>query len=67
MTSKYNKNVSTNKGLTKIEKDPWPEPSQGRQKGKAKERPKYVHAPGTKKMEEASPSHDRKLFHPQPF
>jgi hypothetical protein len=30
-------------------KDQWPEPSQGKQKGKAKERPKDVQPAGTKK------------------
>jgi hypothetical protein len=48
-------------------KDGWSEPSQGRQKGKAKERPKDTQPAATKKKkvwgERASPSHGRKLSH----
>jgi hypothetical protein len=61
-------------------KDRWLEPSQGRQKRKAKERPKEAQPAGTqkkrrerlagtqkKRRERASLSHGRKLFDPWPF
>jgi hypothetical protein len=40
------------------------EPSQGRQKGKAKERPKDAQLAGTKKKEK---NYGRNLSHPQPL
>jgi hypothetical protein len=43
------------------------EPSQGKQKGKAKEGPKDNQLARTKKRERASFSRGRKLSHPHPF
>jgi hypothetical protein len=38
MTNRYIRSVSTNNGLTKIQKkDQWPDPSQGRQKARPKD------------------------------
>jgi hypothetical protein len=55
-------------GRKKWIKDQWCEPSQGRQKGKAKERPRAEQPIGTKKGEKkASPSHGGKLSHPWPL
>jgi len=48
-------------------KDRWPEPSLGRQKGKAKERPKDAQPIGTKKREKTSPSCGMNLSHPHPL
>jgi len=48
-------------------KDWWLEPSQGTQKGKAKNRPKDAQPARTKKRERASPFHGGKLSHPQPL
>jgi hypothetical protein len=45
-------------------KDQWLEPSQRRQKGKTKERPKDEQHVRTKKKERVSPFHVRKLPHP---
>jgi hypothetical protein len=45
-------------------KDRWPEPFQGRQKQKAKERPKDTQPIGPKMREKTSLSCGRKLFHP---
>jgi hypothetical protein len=45
-------------------KDQWLEPSQRKQKGKAKERSKDAQPPRTQKRERANPFHGRKLFHP---
>jgi hypothetical protein len=44
-------------------KDRWPEPSQGRQKGRPKKGQKTYSPAGTKKRERASPFHGRKLSH----
>jgi hypothetical protein len=52
----YNRSVSTNKGLTKIRmKDRLLEPSQGRQKGKAKERSKDIDTKNQKKARKLIP------------
>jgi hypothetical protein len=45
-------------------KDQWLKPSHGKQKVKAKERPKDVQLPRTKKREKANPFRGRKLSHP---
>ncbi len=51
-------------GINSRIKDQWLEPSQGRQKGKVKERPKDNQPAGTEeKGESYSCSHGRKLFH----
>jgi hypothetical protein len=47
-------------------KDRWPKPSYGRQKGKAKERPKDEQLARTK-GKPVNLSCGRKLFHPWPF
>jgi hypothetical protein len=44
-------------------KDQWPEPSQRKQKGKAKERSKDAQPPRTKKREKANSFLSRKLFY----
>jgi hypothetical protein len=48
-------------------KDRWLEPSQRRQKRKAKEMPKDAQPEGTKKREKASPYRGWKLSHPPPL
>ncbi len=48
-------------------KEWWLEPSQGRRKRKAKERPKDAQPIRTKKRERANPFHGRKLSHPWPL
>ncbi len=47
--------------------DGWLEPFHGRQKRKAKERPKDAQLVGPKKRERVNIFHDRKLFHPWPL